>query len=249
MRISTILAGFLAASCLSTAAYAQDGEDSGKGFYVGLSGGIAAVQDTDVRYYDAGGTFGGSGATDSVDGRLHTKSAAEFKGVLGYDFGTIRTDVEIAYQRNKVSALSIDKVNGASVTLDAGDVADVCDYLEVSGCTLSGNTISISQGGRVRQLSALASVWLDLPIGDVITPYAGGGVGVAGFEIDGEGKARFAWQLGAGVAVRLSDHIALTVDYRHRQAKGGNLPYDAVSGVDVGSIRTNSGSAGLRFTF
>ncbi len=62
MRISTILAGLLAASSLSTAAYAQDGESDGKGFYAGLSGGIAAVQDTDIRYYDAGGTFGGSGA-------------------------------------------------------------------------------------------------------------------------------------------------------------------------------------------
>jgi opacity protein-like surface antigen len=249
MRISTILAGLVAASSLSTAAYAQDGEDSGNGFYVGLSGGIAAVQDTDIRYYDVGGTFGGGGASDSVDGRIHTKSAAEFKGVAGYDFGTVRADVEVAYQRNKISALSVDKVNGATVTLDAGDVADVCDYLEVSGCGLSGNTISFGEGGRVRQLSALANIWLDLPIGEVITPYAGGGVGVAGFEIDGEGKARFAWQLGAGVALRLSDHIALTVDYRHRQAKGGNLPYDAVSGADVGAIRTNSGSAGLRFTF
>jgi len=249
MRILTIMGGLLAASCLSTAAYAQDGDDGGRGFYAGLSVGIAAVQDTDIRYYDAGGTFGGTGTTDSVDGRIHMKSAAEFKGVAGYDFGTVRTDVEVAYQRNRVSALSIDKVNGGNVTLDAGDVADVCDYLEVSGCGLSGNTISIADGGRVRQLSALANIWLDLPIGNVITPYAGGGVGVTGFEIDGEGKARFAWQLGAGVAVRLNDHIALTVDYRHRQAKGGNLPYDAVSGADLGNIRTNSGSAGLRFTF
>ena len=249
MRISTIVAGLMAASFLSTTAYAQDGEDDGKGFYAGLSSGIAAVQSTDIRYYDTGGTFGGSGTSDSVDGRIHTKSAAEFKGVLGYDFGMVRTDVEVAYQRNRVSALSIDRVNGAAVKLDAGDVADVCDYLEVSGCALSGNTITIGNGGRVRQLSALANIWLDLPIGSVITPYAGGGVGVTGFEIDGEGKARFGWQLGAGVAVRLNSHIALTVDYRHRQAKGGNLPYDAVSGADVGNIRTNSGSAGLRFTF
>ena len=249
MRFSTMAAGLMAASFLSTGALAQESEDDGKGFYVGLSGGIAAVQDTDIRYYDAGGTFGGSGTTDSVDGRLHTKSSAEFKGVIGYDFGMLRTDVEVAYQRNKLRALSIDKVNGAAVTLDAGDVDDVCDYLEVSGCSLSGNTISFGAGSRLRQLSALANLWIDVPVGDVITPYAGGGAGVAGFEIDGEGKARFAWQLGAGVAVRLSDHIALTVDYRHRQAKGGNLPYDAVSGTDVGNIRTNSGTAGLRFTF
>ena len=249
MRLSTIVAALLAASFLSTGAYAQEADESGKGFYAGLSGGIAAVQDTDIRYYYVGGTFGGSGATDSVDGRIHAKSTAAFNGVLGYDFGTLRADVEVAYQRNKVSALSIDKVNGAAVTLNAGDVADVCDYLEASGCSLSGNTISFGSGSRLRQLSALANLWIDLPIGHVITPYAGGGVGVAGFEIDGEGKARFAWQLGAGVAVKLSNHVSLTVDYRHRQARGGNLSYDAVSGADIGSIRTNSGSAGLRFTF
>jgi opacity protein-like surface antigen len=249
MRLFTTLAAATAATFLSTAAHAQGDADDGKGFYAGLSVGAASVRDTDIRYYDVGGTFGGTGTTDSVDGRIHTKSAVEFKGVLGYDFGMIRGDLEIAYQRNKVRALTLDRVNGAAVTLDPADAADVCDYLEVSGCSVSGNTVSFDEGGRVRQLSALANLWLDVPIGTVVTPYAGGGIGMTGFEIEGEGKARFAWQLGAGVAVKLSRNVALTADFRHREAQGGNLPYDAASGVDVGKIRTNSVSAGLRFTF
>ncbi|QNA85214.1 outer membrane beta-barrel protein [Sphingomonas sp. So64.6b] len=249
MRTYLTLATAMAAIFLSTAAYAQDDSGDDTGFYAGLSVGLASVQDTDIRYYDAGGTFGGTGAMDSVDGHIDTKSAAEFKGVLGYDFGMIRGDLEVAYQRNKASALTIDKVNGSAVTLDAGDAADVCDYLEATGCSVSGNTIAFGGGSRVRQLTAMANLWVDVPVGKVVTPYVGGGVGVAGFEIDGEGKARFAWQVGAGVAFKLSDHVALTADFRHREAKGGNLPYDASSGFTVGKIHTNSVSAGVRFTF
>ena len=101
----------------------------------------------------------------------------------------------------------------------------------------------------MRQLSALGNVWVDLPIGKVVTPYAGGGIGVAGFELEGEGKARFAWQLGAGVHIAVSRNVGITLDYRHRQAKGSRIAYDTVSGFDIGKIRTNSFGAGLRFTF
>lgn len=248
MRTSTKLVSLFAAALVSQTAYAQDNADD-TGAYAGLSVGIASVQDTDIRYYDDGGVFGGTGAQDSVDGRINLNGAAEFKGVLGYDFGMVRADVEVAYQRNKLKSLTIDRVNGAAVTLSSADGADICDYLETDDCSVSGNTIGFAGGSRVRQLSALANVWLDVPLGKVITPYVGGGLGVTGFEIDGEGKARLAWQLGAGVAVKLSPAVSLTADYRHRQAKGSKLPYDDESGFELGKIRTNSFSAGVRFTF
>ncbi|KQS02003.1 hypothetical protein ASG11_14435 [Sphingomonas sp. Leaf357] len=243
-----IIAGVLGTAFMAGSAGAQEAEAE-KGFYVGLSGALAAVQDTDIAYYDAGGTFGGTGATDRVDGHAELKNAAQFAATIGYDFGVIRSDVEIAYSRNRISAIALDRLNGSAVTLTAADAADVCDYLEIAGCALSGNKISFSGGPKVRQLSALANVWADLPIGSVITPYAGGGLGIAGFELEGDGKARFAWQLGAGVHIAVSPHVGITVDYRHRQAQGATLPYDAVSGTTIGKIRTNSFGAGLRFTF
>lgn len=242
-----IVAAFFAGA---SSASAQDAdEESEKGFYIGLSGAIASVQDTNISYYDAGGTFGGTGATDRADAKAELKKSAQFGGTIGYDFGMIRSDIEIAYSRNRISALTIERINGAATTLTAADRADVCDYLEVTTCGGSGNTISFSDGSKVRQLSALGNIWVDVPLGKVVTPYAGGGVGIAGFELDGEGKARFAWQLGAGVHIAVSRTVGITLDYRHREAKGSRIVYDSVSGFDIGKIRTNSFGAGLRFTF
>jgi opacity protein-like surface antigen len=243
MHKSTFFTAILAGIAMSSAAAAAE-----KGFYVGLSVGASKLGNTSIQYYDVGGTFGGSGATDTVDGRLGFKTAAEFKGTLGYDFGTVRADLELGYSRSGLKSITIDRVNGSAVTLSPGDVSDVCDYLEVDGCTASGNTITFN-GGRLRQLSAIGSIWIDLPIAKGITPYAGGGLGVSGFEFDGEGKAQFAWQLGAGVAFDVSQTTAITIDYRYRQAKGTQIEYDSSSGFNIGKLKTNSISAGVRFTF
>lgn len=244
MRYGMMIAAAGAALMMAAPAQAQD-----RGGYVALSAGVESVQDTDIRYYDVGGTFGGTGATDSAATTVEFKRATTFGGAAGYDFGTVRADIEVSYARNKLEAITVDSLNGTAVTLSPADAADVCDYLEATGCSASGNRISFTNGGRIRQLSALANVWFDLPVGSGITPYAGGGVGATGFESDGEGSATFAWQLGAGVAVRVTKGVSLTVDYRYRSSQGKDIAYDANSGFEVGRIKTSSFTGGLRFTF
>lgn len=237
---------YLAAGCVAAAfsgtAYAQDGT----GVYIEPHVGIASVAETDLQYYDAGGTFGGSGATDTVDARVELDDAFIFGGTLGYDFGIIRADLEVAYSKNEIKALSIDSVNGTPVTLDAADADEICDYLEVSSCSVSGNTISYD-GGGIRQASAMANIWLDIPVGGTITPYIGAGAGIAGFETDGEGKAKFAWQLGAGVAFNLSETLSITANYRHREVSRTTIEYDEFSGFNVGKIKTDIFTVGIRF--
>lgn len=233
---------------LSSPASAQDRVEQ-TGMYVAFDVGIASVDDIRLTYSDEGGTFGGTGAQDSLDARAELKRALTFGAAIGYDFGTIRTDLEVDYSRNRVRALRIDSVNGAPVTLTPGDGDDICDYLEADGCSVSGNSIAFN-GSKVRQLSAMANLWLDLPLG-AIAPYAGGGVGIAGYEFDGEGEGRFAWQLGAGVAFDLSPNVSITADYRRRQVKGTNFtdsefPDEAFR---IGKVRTNSFTAGIRFRF
>lgn len=247
MRIvfrAALVAGLMAPA---GAALAQDADT---GFYGSLNVGVATVGDTNVTYYDAPGTFatGGTGTQDTIETRYDLKSAAIFGGVIGYDFGTVRADVEISYSRNKLKALTLNSVNGAPVTLTATDRDDVCDFLEADTCGGTGNTFTIP-GSRLRQLSAMANVWVDVPVGGVVTPYAGGGIGISGFEVDGEGKAKFAWQLGAGAAIRVSESIELTADYRHREVSASNVAWDATSGFRVGKLKTDSFTAGLRFRF
>ncbi len=233
----------------ATAGHAQ-ADDTGA--YVSVHAGWSNVNDTDLDYSEAGGTFNGTGPVDTVKTEVDLASAVEFGGAVGYDFGTVRADVEIDYSRNRVKGLAVKSLNGTAVTtISPPDGADLCDYLEVDNCTISGNKVSFSNGGKVRQLSALVNIWLDLPIGDTVTPYIGGGVGVGGFEIEGEGKASFAFQVGAGVAFSLSPKVALTVDFRHREINGARFTDAAAPSfaLDVGKLKTNSVSAGIRIKF
>ncbi|HRD29105.1 MAG TPA: outer membrane beta-barrel protein [Caulobacter sp.] len=243
MRKFILMAG-AATALVGAPAMAQDG-----GAYVSVSAGLASVKDTELRYYDAGGTFGGVGATDSVQTSVEMKNAAAFAGTAGYDFGVVRAELEIGYNRNELEAITVKSVNGAPVTLTPADVADVCLYLDIGGCTATGNRIAFSDGGRMRQLSAMANLWFDIPVSDRVTPYVGGGAGLLGFEADGEGDATFAWQLGAGVAFQASPNLAITADYRYRSADGKDIAYDSVSGFEIGRMKTSILSAGLRYSF
>lgn len=240
----------LGALTSAQAAFAQSADEDARGVYVSIQGGVAKVNDVDLDYFDEGGVFGGTGAQDTAEFRTDLKSAFNVAGAIGYDFGLIRADIEVAYSRAKVKALTVEGINGTAITLTPADRADVCDYLEADTCDGSGNTFAVD-GGKLRQLSALGNVWVDIPTGSVVTPYVGGGLGVAGFELEGEGKARFAWQVGAGVAFNVSPSAAITLDYRHRQAKGATIEDEDFedAGVRIGKIRTNAFTAGVRFRF
>lgn len=237
----------LLAGLAATPAVAQDDV---RGAYGELSVGLANVHDSDIGYYDDGGTFGGSGARDTAMFEANLKNAATFGGALGYDFGTIRADVRVDYARNKIKSLTLKDINGTAVTLTPADGDEICDYLETPNCSVSGNTVS-GDGSRVRQLSALANLWFDIPVGGPVTPYVGGGLGIGGYEVDGEGKARFAWQLGAGVSFDVSPSVALFGDYRYRQINGATIEDEdyANAGVIVDDVKTSTFNLGIRFRF
>ncbi len=239
----------LVMACCSASAQA---ETSDNGVYVAARVGIAAISGTNIEYSDVGGTFGGTGATDTLKTSVGFASSTAFGGTIGYDFGRVRADIEVDYSRNRVKSLQVNSLNGTAVTtLSTADAQDVCDYVEVTNCQVSGNRVSFSGGSKVRQLSAMANLWIDLPIGRTLTPYIGGGVGVSGFEIEGEGKAKFAFQLGAGAAFRLSEAVSITADYRYRQTAGERFT-DASApryALDVGKFKTSTFSLGLRLKF
>lgn len=247
-RHKVIAAGIAALGMGMAAAPAHAQAADTTGFYLGLHVGISSVSDTDITYYDTSGTFGGTGQQDTAVGVFDVDKTTSFGGSIGYDFGMIRSDIELDYSRAKINSLTISQVNGQAITLSPEDRAEVCDYLEVDTCGGSGNTFEVP-GARVRQASAFLNAWVDLPIGGVIAPYAGGGVGVAGFETDGEGTAKFAWQLGAGVAAHFSETVAVTLDYRRRQLSAADIAYDANSGFELGKLKTDTFAAGVRFTF
>jgi OmpA-OmpF porin, OOP family len=146
-------------------------------------------------------------------------------GNWGVDWGTFRTEIELAYRLNKSSK-----------------TAHLRTSYSVNGYAFDGTTYSsTSFSGNVpadlslSAYSLMANVWydfhsLDLPMG--ITPYVGVGVGGALVKLEGslnhiklnqKDDFVFAWQAGAGLSVPVSDDMKLFLDYRYFAANGAQL--------------------------
>lgn len=239
----------LAVAMASTPAFAGDAGRTGA--YGSLNAGYTTLDDLDLTLLDV------DGAGTNVGTSAGTKGAFEFGGTLGYDFGLIRTDVEIAYSRARNNALTLKTIGGTAVpantlqgVVDAGIDTDVIDLTDATNLKVNGNIVTYDNGSKLRRLSALANVWLDIPVGSAgVSPYVGGGIGVQGSEIDGEGKATFAWQLGAGVAVPVGSSFAITADYRYRQQGGYTLSDNGLAYARVGKAKSHSFQLGVRAYF
>lgn len=236
------------AASVSTPAFAQD--SSPTGFYAQLDAGLGSMDDLPITLLDVD-----TAGTD-IGTKLGTANAFEFGGALGYDFGMVRAEVEVAYARSRSNSLTLTSVNGGAVppnTLaDAvadGIETDLIDLTNASNLNVSGNTVTFGNGDKLRRLSVMANAWIDLPLGESFVPYVGGGLGVQSTEIAGEGKGRFTWQLGAGVAVPLGSSFAITADYRHREQQGYTLSDAGLAYAKVGKAKSNSISLGLRAYF
>jgi opacity protein-like surface antigen len=101
---------------------------------------------------------------------------------------------------------------------------------------LSGTSYESKGDDHLRELFILANVWFGFPLSSMFSPYVGGGVGVA--HVDGEFGVEpfapgapqitpfsasiegddwaFAYQLGAGLLIALSEHVAIDLGYRFK---------------------------------
>ena len=116
--------------------------------------------------------------------------------------------------------------------------------------------------GRVRNRAEVhtlfANAFFDIPLGWMITPYVGGGLGMAfvdyrtAFEALGEtisqsdDRTNFAWNIGAGLAWEFTENIALDFNYRFVDAGEGRVSTDI--GRSKSDILLHEFLLGLRFT-
>ena len=259
MRL-TALAVALAAAVIPAAA--QAGET---GFYGSINVSGVSTSDVDsVIYAPDGAIFGyiydakvikaaapAPAGSDIIEGSWDVKSSLGVSGAVGYDFGMFRAEAELAYSRGTVRTFNVTQLTGysGSTTTDFGDGSyDACDYLGLTACDYTGNAVNM-EGLKLRQLSGMANLWVDIPLEAPVEPYVGGGIGVTGLEVNGEGKTAFAWQVGAGLAYKISDTVAITADYRHREADGVQFNYGGGEGANFGKVKTNSYGMGLRVNF
>ena len=176
MRLSALA---LALTLLSFNAHAQN-------WYVQINGMGTILQDADNT--DVDGTvesehdFGGGGGA-----------------AVGYSFGPVRIEGEVAYRSN-----------------------DVDDLIALG---TSAESLGLAVDGSVDSFAVLANVWYDISqIGGPVVPYVGGGVGFAVVTLDDvsaggvlladDDDTVFAYQVGVGVHWNINPRFALDVGYR-----------------------------------
>lgn len=136
-----------------------------------------------------------------------------FGGMIGYDFGGpgpgFRAEAELNYLQ-----------------------ADI-DTQRRNGVTFNGAGAS----GDTSVLAGFASLYYDLPFSAGITPFVGGGIGLANVDLEDHGIAgtgtfmedsgnAFAWHVTAGADIAMTEQASLELGYR----------YLAVEGVDVTAV-------------
>ncbi|MFO1091421.1 MAG: acyloxyacyl hydrolase [Hyphomicrobiales bacterium] len=226
-------------------------------------GGASWLNDVKSNYtYNDGDVIGNEDTYLDVktnwNGKANFDTGFLVGGTFGYTFvDWARTEVEISYQQWDVNKISADFKGCANVACEDA-VADLGP---------PGN-FSFNSNANIGALTIFGNVWLGfnmLPVvGDAVntaagalgglSPYFGGGIGVA--FVDGNGNnggdfnlndsdTAFAWQVGAGLRWNFASNMGLDVGYRFRGINDVN--FDSLNkGVDLTS---NNVIVGLTFNF
>jgi opacity protein-like surface antigen len=122
--------------------------------------------------------------------------------------------------------------------------------------------ITATANSDINSLVGMANAYLDLPTFGKLTPYVGGGAGVArnhlggttvtvggaSTTIGGATRTDFAWQVGGGVAVSVLPTIALDIAYHYLDA--GKFESASVAGSTLsGKLKAHEVTAGIRVGF
>ena len=216
------LAALLALTLAGTAVQARDNS-----WYIGLRGGV--VLPTDRRFF---GTP--PGGTD-----FNTTEATGWAAAarLGYDFGLLRTEIDVGYHQNKLRSINL---QSTSLVGGAGQYNDPT--------------------GRMRHLTVMANALFDVINTDGFSASVGAGAGgarvnahnvrlnQAGPIILQDHDWVFAWNALAGARVALGPNVDLALDYRYLRPNRARL-------MDTGGrpVSTRSEShtilVGLNFNF
>ena len=113
-------------------------------------------------------------------------------------------------------------------------------------------------GGEVDGYYLLANLWRDVDMGLPVTPYFGGGVGLALMDVDVDisnndpnvdQTIAFAAQLGTGVRFDVSDNLTLDAGYRFKAAMGAYTEGTDNVYNTMASYYTHVGQIGLTWKF
>lgn len=220
--------------------------------YASIFGGASFLENTKVHgssytAYPGGSYTLLSQSTQSAD--MSFKTGYVVGGNFGIDWQSgLRTEVEFAYR-----GASSDKVH-LKTSYFYGLNYGGNKYTYATGTTNKDVPGSVN----MRAYSLMANAWYDFDIGSTITPYVGGGAGMAlvqldgtlnGFKLHEKNDTVFAWQVGAGASMPIDDSIKAFIDYRYFSAGNAKLKLEpGFHGGDVkADLNAHTVMVGLRF--
>ena len=206
-----------------------------------------------------------------LNGTMSNGRSGTFGGVMGYGFGN-GVRLELDYGRSALNADTI-SVTSSGITIAGGIIDDdtgVWEWASMTG-SYAGPVESLSLGSldyvlfggvsaRTTADFLLVNGWYDFDTGTKLTPYVGGGVGLAhlstsfdtcecDLSIVATTQTGFvpAAQVGAGLKIRLSDPLSLDFGYRLKVAgaPGGSASLSAAIDDLSAAISTDLTQTGI----
>ena len=259
MKKTLLLLTFLAvAGMSSTSAQAAT-------HYVSGFGGVSWMQNMDGSDTYQNDTAIGHNYTTNTD----LGSGLAVTGAIGCDYGNYRLEGEVGYQTNDVKSRAFYN-NGVA-------------HLFPTTASATPTTDRVAMKGDVSVLTLMANGYYDFDLGSKVELYATAGVGVAqvswhnvtnvtDIKLGEEGsnnpntftpnndpgfnahETTLAWQVGAGIAAPISDHVKLDLRYRYFATTDftladsgtiGSNGYPASSDSGNGVRGTSSGNTNL----
>lgn len=219
---------------LGTAAFSASAANSyGKRFYAGFFANYAMPKDGDIAY-EQSAAFQNSTVLREYDS-VEWKDAFGMGIFAGYNIfegnqiGS-RAELEISYQK-----LGFDIANNV---------------------TANSNTAALYDFDPSAAWKFMANAYVDIPIGRTgITPYIGGGVGMATVDVGGKkgNDTVLAWQGIIGASYAISSVADIFVDYRHVVLDDMEVSVrDSQGNINDGNFLSHSShnvAAGVRFSF
>jgi opacity protein-like surface antigen len=163
-----------------------------------------------------------AGSRDSVS--LDYKSGLSGIISAGYNFGTIRVEAEVGYQANDAD-------------YKYRDYNDYYYYYDINYGSVD------YKESDMRAYSFMGNFYLDFENSTPVTPFITAGIGMANIELFAVKDDVMAYQVGAGLAFEINQHVSVDIKYRYLATDDLNY-----NGYNV-EFSSHNIYAGLRYTF
>ena len=216
-----VLALLAAPSAAPSAAAAQSG--SGAGFYLGASGGVNLLNDSEI------GTALGTVDNDYDAGFALSGQAGYDTGSL-WQYGGLRGELELSYRENGIDQHAL---GGTDLPGSTGTASTTAVMANLFHDFDTGTSLTPYVGGGI------GYAWNDLD-----------DYGVTGLDVLDDQDSGFAWQLGAGLGFSITEQATLSLDYRYFSTSADVQTTAAAGSVnsDV-DLDSHTVMLGLRYRF